>query len=138
MGIFLSIRFTTPPIAPPPYSSVAGPFRTSMRSSNRGSVVTAWSALSVEASIISVPSDRTRTRAPSIPRITGRLAPAPNELPRTPGMFLTVSPKVAWRSINNCEPSNTAEALTICVAVCAKGLALIMLVGSCVVVLFCA
>ena len=138
MGIFLSMRLTTPPTAPPPYNKVAGPFRTSMRSNNSGSVVTAWSALSVEASNMSAPSVRTRTRAPSIPRITGRLAPAPNELPRTPGIFLRVSPRVAWRWNNSCEPSSTSEALTICVDDCAKGLALIMLAGSCVTVLFCA
>lgn len=110
------IRLTTPPMAPPPYNKVAGPLRTSMRSNSSGSVVTAWSALRVEASSMPTPSDSTLTRAPSMPRITGRLAPAPKELPRTPGMFFTVSPRVACRCSKSCEPSSTSEALTICVA----------------------
>ena len=77
LGIRLSIALTTPPIALPPYSSAAGPRSTSIRSTTSGSIGTAWSKLRLEASNEAPALLSMRTRSPSRPRITGRLAFGP-------------------------------------------------------------
>ncbi|MNS21989.1 hypothetical protein D3C72_537690 [compost metagenome] len=107
VGTFLSTTLTTPPMAPPPYSSVAGPRSTSMRSASSGSTVTAWSGEMLEASITSEPSDSTFTRGAVWPRITGRLAPPPNVSLLTPGRLVRDSPSVPLRRSISSLPSNT-------------------------------
>ncbi|MCY1523166.1 hypothetical protein D9M68_580540 [compost metagenome] len=107
VGTFLSTTLTTPPIAPPPYSNVAGPRSTSIRSASKGSTVTAWSGEMPEASMTSEPSDSTFTRGAVCPRMTGRLAPAPNVSLLTPGRFFSVSPSVPVRCSISASPSST-------------------------------
>lgn len=72
-----STTLTAPPMAPLPNSRVAGPFSTSIWSARKGSMLVAWSALTVEASMLLMPLDRTCTRGPSRPRSTGRPTPGP-------------------------------------------------------------
>ncbi len=95
-----------------------------MRSASKGSLVTAWSGLMVEASSSSTPSLSTLTRAPSNPRITGRAAPAPKLLERTPGKLSRVSPSVASRRSTSSSFSITATGVVISWLCLARPLAL--------------
>ena len=63
--------------------------------------------LTVEASCSSAPSLRIFTRGPSMPRMMGRLAPAPKWLALMPGMPSSVSPSVAARRCTSSSPSST-------------------------------
>ena len=100
-AIRLSITFTTPPMALPPYSKVAGPRSTSIRSVVRGSMGTAWSLLKPDTSMLAPLFCKIRMRSPSIPRITGRPTLGPNELLEMPGKLSSVSPKVLpWRWVS--------------------------------------
>ena len=58
-----------PPSALLPYIKVAGPRSTSMRSAEKGSMLTAWSGLVSETSPESTPSSRMRMRLPPCPRL---------------------------------------------------------------------
>ena len=67
----------------------------------------------VEASCTSEPSDSTFTRGPSMPRMMGRLAPAPKWLERMPGSPSSVSPRVAARRSTSASPSSTVTGVVI-------------------------
>ena len=69
--------------------------------------MTAWSGLTLEASCTALPPLSTCTRGPSMPRITGRLAPAPKCVDCTPGSLARVSPNVALRRASRASPSST-------------------------------
>jgi hypothetical protein len=73
----LSIKLTTPPTALPPYMMAAGPRKTSMRSTVKGSDGTAWSLLRPEASSELALLFNILMRSPSMPRMMGRLALGP-------------------------------------------------------------
>ena len=73
-------------------------------------MATAWSKLRLEASIEAPPLANKRTRSPSKPRITGRLALGPKPLVATPGKPSSVSPKVDARRSNKPSPANTLAA----------------------------
>ncbi|MNT39666.1 hypothetical protein D3C72_1759340 [compost metagenome] len=119
----MSTTLTTPPMAPPPYSRVAGPRSTSMRSASSGSTVTAWSGEMFDASITSEPSDNTFTRGAVWPRITGRLAPPPKVSLLTPGRFLSVSPSVPLRCSISASPSSTEAGIVVLFRSSPRGLA---------------
>ena len=116
VGILPSSTLTAPPTAPAPYTSAEGPRSTSMCVANIGSEVTAWSGLMVEASWISAPSDSTLTRGPSMPRMMGRLAPAPKWLLLMPGSPASVSPSVAERRRASSSPSSTLTGVVMSLA----------------------
>ena len=67
----------------------------------------------VEASCSSAPSLSTRTRGPSMPRMMGRLAPAPKWLLVMPGSLLSVSPSVASRRRTSSSPSSTVTGVVM-------------------------
>ncbi len=106
-GIRLWMALTTPPVALPPYSSTAGPRSTSSRSMTSGSMATAWSKLRLLASKEAPPLSSMRTRSPSRPRITGRLAFGPKPVAETPGRPSSVSPSVAARRSARPLPDST-------------------------------
>lgn len=127
------MRLTTPPVALPPYSSAAGPRSTSMRSATSGSSATAWSKLRLDASTEAPLLSSKRTRSPSRPRITGRLALGPKPLAATPGRPSSVSPSVAPRRsirplpdrlVTACAPGSRPSGLPVMTTVsCAAALA---------------
>ena len=108
-----SLTLTTPPIAPEPYSSVAGPLSTSMRSARNGSMPTAWSWLIAETSPAPRPSLSTATRGPSRPRMTGRPAACPKAVVCTPGRLATVWPSVLARASSRSVPLRTLAGVTL-------------------------
>ena len=71
------MALTAPPTALPPYSNAAGPRSTSSRSITSGSIGTAWSKLSADASKEAPALFMMRMRSPSCPRMIGRLALGP-------------------------------------------------------------
>ena len=73
----LSMVLTTPPMALPPYRTVAGPRTTSMRSTANGDIATAWSGLADDASSSPRPLLSNRMSKPPRPRMIGRLAFGP-------------------------------------------------------------
>ena len=64
-----------------------------MRLASCGSTATWWSGESALASIMPTPLVSTSTRGPAKPRITGRLAPGPKKVERTPGRPFSTSPR---------------------------------------------
>ena len=113
VGTLPSSTLTTPPTAPLPYTRADGPRSTSICVASMGSDTTAWSGLMVEASCSSAPSLSTRTRGPSMPRMMGRLAPAPKWLLVMPGSLLSVSPSVASRRRTSSSPSSTVTGVVM-------------------------
>ena len=77
VGMRLSIKFTTPPTALPPYMMAEGPRSTSMRSTVKGSDGTAWSLLSADTSCELALLFKILILSPSMPRMMGRLALGP-------------------------------------------------------------
>ena len=115
--------FTAPPIAPLPYSRVDGPFSTSIWSARKGSMVGAWSWLTVETSWLDSPPSSTATRGPSMPRMIGRPTPGPKLELCTPGRVATVSPRVAARLSSRRSPVRTSTGLLRVSAVSCRALA---------------
>ena len=68
----------------------------------------AWSGESAEASIIPTPLVSTITRGPARPRITGRLAPGPKKVERTPGKPDRTSPKPAAGAVSRSSRRKTS------------------------------
>ena len=71
-----------------PYSSVAGPRTTSMRSAAAGFTLTPWSPDWLDKSPVRWPSCRICTRSPSSPRMTGRDGAEPEAARRDAGLVL--------------------------------------------------
>ena len=122
-GMRPSTTFTAPPMAPLPYSRLAGPFSTSIWLARKGSMLTAWSTLTVDTSPAARPSLSTCTRAPSRPRMTGRPTPAPKNDDWTPGRRETVSPMELALASSRRSPASTATGRARSSAVRAMGLA---------------
>ena len=83
-----------------------------MRLASAGSVATAWSGDTEEASIRPMPLVSTCTRGPLSPRITGRLAPGAKSVERTPGRPFSRSPNDADGAVANVCSSSTSVAIT--------------------------
>ena len=98
----------TPPTAPLPYNSVVGPRKISICCAMSGSMLTAWSTLTVDTSIESSPSSMVLTRAPASPRMIGRDEPAEKNDEFTPSCSASVSPSVALLMRSSVCPDITA------------------------------
>ena len=107
------MTLTTPPMADPPYTSVAGPRMISMRLASAGSVATAWSGETELASIKPMPLVNTCTRGPERPRMTGRLAPGAKSVERMPGRGLTRSPRDTAGAVARVWASITSVAIVV-------------------------
>ncbi len=71
-------------------------------------MLVAWSALTVEASMLPMPLDSTATRGPSWPRMIGRPTPGPKNVLCTPGSLATVSPRVPAFCSSRRSPASTS------------------------------
>lgn len=71
----------------------------------------------------SAPSLSTLTRGPSMPRMMGRLAPAPKWLAAMPGSPARVSPSVASRRCTSSSPSSTLAGVVMSLAPSCRPLA---------------
>ena len=125
-----STTLTRPPIAPLPYSSVAGPLSTSIWSARNGSIATPWSWLTVDTSWLPRPPDSTATRGPSMPRITGRPTPLPKNELCTPGNLPTVSPSVGALAASSRLPASTSAGWVRSSALVRSGLAVTITASS--------
>src|SRR5690606_14573683 len=98
-------------------------FSTSIWLARKGSMLTAWSTLTVDTSPADRPSLSTWTRAPSMPRMIGRPTPAPKNEDWTPGRRATVSPTEFAFASSRPAPATPATGLRRSSAVRAVALA---------------
>ncbi len=93
-------------------------------------MLVAWSALTVDASMLPTPLATTATRGPSCPRMIGRPTPGPKLLVCTPGMRAMVSPRVASLRASSSSPASTATGLASDSASLCSGEAVTLTVDS--------
>ena len=120
-GILPSMRLMTPPMAPLPYSRLAGPLMISIRSAKLTSTPSAWSALWFETSVVPTPFCRIPTRLPVWPRTTGCPTPGPNDALLMPISPFRVSPRVLAASSSSASPAKTLIGCMVSEAVVPNG-----------------
>ena len=124
------MMLTSPPTTLEPYSRVAGPRTTSIRSALLGSMVIPWWSEVDDRSPVRMPSSMMSTRSPPKPRMTGRLAPGPKLRLATPGSCSRASPMVAGASRAICSESTVVTALKDCSVAAAPTAAAVTVTSS--------